>query len=274
MPGPSQSVPVEVEFKALRRAAFLNRQQYPLKIGDPVIVQVDRGIDLGRVHRQDFAICNKQKSTLGSILRKAQTRDLEKHSQHRTREKQAVATCRERVVRHKLTMKVIDGEAQFDSKKLTFYFTAEKRVNFRELVKDLASEFRTRIELRQIGAREEAKRVGGCGVCGIEKCCTTFITKFQPVTTEVAKDQNLPINPARLTGACGKLKCCLVYERDMYLEAIKNFPSVRTRVTTARGVGRVARIDVYQETLVLQHEDATEETITLMEVLQLLETRN
>ena len=264
---------VDVEFKAARIASFLNTQEYPLREGDLVVVRVERGMDVGFVRRIHNAHAAPE-NNLSEVLRKATRRDLERQVKQREREDQMADRCRAKVCRHKLPMKVVDAETQYDAKKLTFYFTANGRVDFRELVKDLASEFRTRIELRQIGAREESRRQGGCGVCGIEKCCISCIQKFQPITTDVAKDQNLPINPARLTGACGKLKCCLLFERDMYVQAVKDFPALNTRVTTSRGVGKIIRFDVYQGQVVLQYEDTTEQTLTLDEVHTLLDSRN
>lgn len=264
---------IDVEFKAARRASFLNAQEYPLKEGDAVVVKVERGMDLGRIRR--VYLSNREAAaSMSEVLRKATPRDLQRQTKQRDREDQMAERCRKKVARHKLPMKVIDAETQFDAKKLTFFFTANGRVDFRELVKDLASEFRTRIELRQIGAREESRRQGGCGVCGIEKCCITCINKFQPITTDVAKDQNLPINPARLTGACGKLKCCLMFERDMYQQAIQEFPPLKTKIQTGRGLGRIVRHDIYHESVILLHEDATEEILSLEEINNLLQPKH
>jgi len=156
-----------------------------------------------------------------------------------------------------LPMKLVDVEWQFDHKKVTFYFTAEHRVDFRALVRELAKRFRTRVELRQIGARDEAARIGGIGSCGRELCCSTWLQSFQPVSTQSAKIQNLPLNPVRLSGQCGRLKCCLNYELELYMGALKDYPRIDSYVTTKNGKGRVQKINIFKEVVWVQFEDGT-----------------
>ena len=152
-------------------------------------------------------------------------------------------------------MKLVDVEYQFDGNKITFYFTAEKRVDFRELVKELASTYRVRIELRQIGVRDEAKRLSGYSVCGRRLCCTTFLKNFEPITTQFAKDQLMPLNPQKLSGVCGRLMCCLNYERDFYLNELKKYPPIDSIISTPKGKGTVEKIDVFREEVIVRFQN-------------------
>ncbi|MFC1562989.1 stage 0 sporulation family protein, partial [candidate division KSB1 bacterium] len=178
--------------------------------------------------------------------------------------------CRELSIKHNLVMKIIDAEYQFDHNKLTFYFTADGRIDFRELVKNLASIYKTRIELRQIGARDEAKRTGGCGVCGISKCCTACITEFSPITTQLAKEQSLTLNPLKLSGVCGKLKCCLMFEKEFYQEAKAKFPAIETIINTSKGTGKIEKIDIFNEAVSVRYDNDKIEKMSLIDVLNLL----
>ena len=165
--------------------------------------------------------------------------------------------------RHGLNMKFVDCEFQFDSGKITFYFTSDNRVDFRELVRELANQYKTRIELRQIGVRDEARRMGGYGVCGRPLCCSCWIKEFRPITTKAAKDQNLPLNASKLAGVCGRLKCCLMYEREFYNQAIAQYPQLAKPITTEKGEGVVANIDIFKEEVVVKYPDETRETFSL-----------
>jgi len=205
-----------LEFKGHRRAWRINPLLVPLSVGDVAIVEADRGEDAGTVramldHNPDL----RQPSEF-RVLRKAVETDLARIERHRKWESEAFAICESKISRRQLPMFLIDAEYRFDELKLTFYFTADGRIDFRELVRDLAAAFRTRIELRQIGARDEIKRSDGFGLCGRRLCCVCFMDSFQPITTNMAKRQKLILNPAKLSGTCGRLKCCLAFEDDDY----------------------------------------------------------
>jgi cell fate regulator YaaT (PSP1 superfamily) len=163
--------------------------------------------------------------------------------------------CKELVHSHKLNMKLVDVEYQFDANKLTFFFTSDKRVDFRALVKDLASKYRTRIELRQISVREEARKLGGMGICGNSFCCGSFMCNFSPISTSDAKEQNLPMNPAKLSGVCGRLKCCILFEKGFYIDALKRFPPLDAPIETEKGTGYVDKLDIFNNYVFLRFDD-------------------
>ena len=261
---------IEIEFKGFRREKYHNPEEYPFKRGEYAVVEADKGIDLGMVHQIKQSLNGQKTTELKKILRKAVNEDLNRLEENRKTEGRALIVCREKVLKHKLPMKILDTEYQFDKNKFTFYFTADGRIDFRELVKDLASEYKTRIELRQIGARDDAKRTGGYGMCGIQKCCTTCITEFTPITTQLAKEQNLALNPLKLSGVCGKLKCCLLYEKEFYKDAKRKFPDVDTKIITEKGPGKVQKIDIFNEAVQIRFEDDTVEKMSLIDVMKLL----
>lgn len=208
---------VWIEFRGHRRAVFSNPYEFPFRSGDTAIVEADRGEDAGRViHVIGRDQISGEMSPEFSVIRRANSRDLDRINWLKEREKQALQTFKIKVNQHNLPMNLVDIEYRFDGLKLTFYFTADGRVDFRELVRDLAGTFRTRIELRQIGARDETKRWDGFGVCGRRLCCVSFLNSFQPITTHMAKLQNLILNPSKLSGLCSRLKCCLSYEFSHY----------------------------------------------------------
>ncbi len=216
---------IEVEFKGQRLDYFVNPDRVAIASGDKVLVEAERGVDLGEVRH--IAVARQPNEKLGrfrSILRRATSRDLKTQTRLRAEEAEAVRICRERVKRLRLDMKLIDAESQHDGNLITFFFTAEQRVDFRELVKELASIFKTRIELRQIGARDAAKRIGGIGPCGREYCCSTWLKDFSPVTLKMAKNQGLALAPTKISGGCGRLMCCLMYEDPFYKEVVKLYP--------------------------------------------------
>ncbi len=208
--------------------------------------------------------------TVKRILRPASHAEINRLMENRKAEDQAWGQCLRFVEQHQLVLKLVDVEYQFDRKKITFYYTADERVDFRQLVKDLAGVFRTRIEMRQIGARDQARRVGGVGSCGQELCCTRFLEGFVPINTQYAKDQNLPINPSKLGGACGKLKCCLRYEWDFYFESIKDFPTVGIPVELPNGVATIIGNDILSRRVNLVLENGTMETLELNRVKKIL----
>ena len=260
---------IEIEFKGRRREDFRNPMEFPFKIGDFAVVEVEKGEHIGVV--SNFGIRNKSKNAdeiQYNIIRKATPVDLKTLCEIHRNEMEAMNICREKVANHGLPMKLIDSEFQFDMKKLSFYFTADGRVDFRELVKDLAGHFRVRIDLRQIGARDETKRLGGLGVCGLQLCCTSFISCFLPVTTQMAKVQNLSPNPQKLSGTCGRLKCCLRYELEQYIEEVKKYPTKESVFQTSQGIGIVEKIDIFSECVHLRFENGEIVRFTPQDILQ------
>lgn len=257
---------VELKFKGERRELFDNPQKLSFKVGDFAIVQADKGLDFGRINHVSGLLKKKTEpdDKLKKIIRKPNRQDLEKYEENKQNELRALRACKD-LLRDKfnLKMRLVDCEYQFDRKKITFHFTAEKRVDFRELVKEVARLYRTRIEFRQISAREEARRLGGYGVCGRHLCCSSWIKAFPQVNTQAAKDQNISLNPTKLAGVCGKLKCCLMYERDFYNKAIKEYPKLAKPITTEKGDGIVKNIDIFAETVTVVHSDDSTEIVTL-----------
>ena len=208
---------VGVRFKKAGKIYYFSPAQFELGVGDAVIVETARGIEYGHVVVGPKMISPEEVvSPLKTVVRKATMQDIEIHHENKRREKEAFKVCQQKIVEHSLPMKLVDVEYTFDVSKIIFYFTAEGRVDFRELVKDLAAIFRTRIELRQIGVRDEAKMLGGIGSCGRVLCCHTVLGDFQPVSIRMAKQQNLSLNPTKISGICGRLMCCLKYESDDY----------------------------------------------------------
>jgi cell fate regulator YaaT (PSP1 superfamily) len=263
---------IEIKFKAERKALYVNAQQFPFKTGDMAIVEAEKGEDLGRVSQLSAALATTgiaqsppagANGDLKKILRKASDKDLIRIQENKIAERKAFENCRQKIAVHALAMKLVDCEYQFDGNKITFFFTADKRIDFRELVKDLAGEYRTRIELRQIGVRDEAKRIGGYGVCGRQLCCSCWINEFAPITTQAAKDQNLPLNPNKLAGVCGRLKCCLMYERDFYNHAIAQFPELAKPIKTEKGEGIIAKIDIFHDTITVKYPGGELEVLPL-----------
>jgi cell fate regulator YaaT (PSP1 superfamily) len=220
------------------------------------VVQAERGEDIGLLKHHieqepDFEDRERPKS----ILRRASQEDMIELDQKRQREKQYRTEVIEMIALHGLKMKVVDVDYQFDGNKMTVYFTADRRVDFRALVKDLAARYRTRIELRQIGVRDEARRLDGYGICGLRQCCNTFITEFEPVSTQQARLQDLPLNPAKISGNCGRLLCCLRYEVEAYEESKKRFPKVGSRIETEVGNGTIERIDIFKSEAVIRTDE-------------------
>ena len=258
---------IEVVFKGRRREYFTNPRELPVHEGDWVIVQADRGIDLGKVHHTtEWVKREDAPGKLRELLRPAQPEDLEVFERNRAKETRAFDTAKERIVHREAEMKLVDVEYQFDGNRITFFFTAEKRVDFRDLVKDLASIFRTRIELRQIGVRDEAGRIGGVGTCGRELCCATWLRQFEPITLKMAKDQGLSPSPSKISGACGRLKCCLRYELDFYKESSREFPRIGSKLVLAGVEQEVTRVDIFRRTLLLTDAAGNETPLALAEL--------
>jgi len=247
-----------VEFKGSRRAYFYNTYYHNLKATDHVIVQAERGEDVGVLRtRVDAEIDLEGQDKPRSILRRASEEDLAGMNAIREQEIRYKGEVTEMIASHRLAMKVVDVECQFDGNKMTVFFTADHRIDFRDLVKDLASRYRTRIELRQIGVRDEARRLDGLGICGYRQCCNSFITEFAPVSTQQAREQNLPLNPAKISGNCGRLLCCLRYEVGTYISCRKKFPPVGERVQTSVGDGIIDRIDIFTEEAIIRTDEVT-----------------
>lgn len=234
---------VGVKFKENGKIYHFDPAGLPLETGMHVIVETARGLEYGEVTTPIADIPDEELvSPLKQVVRIATAIDKRQVETNRRKEKEAYDICLQKIEKHKLEMKLIRAEYSFDANKILFYFTANGRVDFRELVKDLASVFRTRIELRQVGVRDEAKMMGGLCVCGRPLCCSTFLTDFQPVSIKMAKEQGLSLNPTKISGTCGRLMCCLKYEQDCYEELHKVTPSVGALVKTPRGNGTVVQV--------------------------------
>ncbi len=250
----------EVVFKGQRRAVYRNRNELDIVEGDYVVVEADRGQDMGKVSfAGELVRLKKGKGETKSIIRLAEEKDKEKHELNKTKEKEAFKLCKEKIEKSNLEMKLVDVEQQFDGSKITFYFTAAQRVDFRELVKELASIYRTRIELRQIGVRDEAKRLCGLGICGKKQCCSAFLTEFEQITTQLAKDQQLSLNPSKISGNCGRLLCCLRYEEDSYQECFKKFPPMNSEIKINKKTGTLSYLNVFENKGQVRFQDGTNE---------------
>ena len=240
---------IGVRFRPAGKIYFFSPGKYDVKTGDKVIVETARGVEFGSVvlglkEVED----DKITQPLKSVIRIATQDDIRKEEKNREKEKEAFNICLEKIRKHGLEMKLIDAEYTFDNNKVLFYFTADGRIDFRELVKDLASVFRTRIELRQIGVRDETKIRGGIGICGRPLCCNTYLTEFAPVSIKMAKEQNLSLNPSKISGVCGRLMCCLTNEEETYEELNSRLPSNGDRVTTPDGLkGDVQSVNVLRQ---------------------------
>jgi len=247
---------VLVQFKGHRKGYFNNFRSLDLKVGQYCLVEADRGQDMGRI---TYIGPGKPSwwdpARTQGIISVAGTRELNRLHENRGDEWEFWDICQEKIQERRLKMSLVSVERQYDHKKITFFFTAEKRVDFRELVRDLAGIFRTRIELRQIGVRDEARLKGGLGVCGREFCCSSFLQDFVPVTLKMAKVQQLPLNPGKLSGPCGRLRCCMGYENQVYELARKSLPMVGTIVSTDDGPGKVRKIELLQGILWLEMKD-------------------
>ncbi len=264
----------EVGFKGNRKDYFMVRG-LDVTPGDYVVVQADRGEDVGLVLALGTVAERKCSASSGGcgvpepdrqIVRQAGSEEISRLRQMREDEARVRDETRSQVDRHGLRMKVTEAEWQYDRKKLTIYFTADRRVDFRELVRDLARTFRTRIELRQIGVRDESALLGGVGRCGRELCCSTWLPELKPVSLQLAKDQDLSLNPAQISGCCGRLMCCLQYEHDAYLQARRRFPREGRQLRTARGEERVVKVDIWSEVVTLRDDEGDRRTVTLSDL--------
>jgi cell fate regulator YaaT (PSP1 superfamily) len=278
---------VEVRFKGNRRGFYRWQEaEDPLRLEESVIVEADRGLDLGRVQSAGETAAKKCGGGCGSscgtgdapkaeaepkVLRRASQDEIRQLNEIRKQEEDTRRAVMERVKRHDLGMKVSDTEWQWDRHKLTIYFTSEKRVDFRALVRDLAGHFRARIELRQIGVRDEAARLSGVGRCGREYCCTSWLGELHPVSLALAKDQHLSLNPQQISGGCGRLLCCLKYEHDFYVASRKRFPKEGKTITTSLGAEKVVAVDIFRERVFLRSEQAGSRIIPLVQLREEVE---
>lgn len=239
---------IGVRFKKAGKVYYFDPNEIWPKPGDSVIVETARGVEFGEVVTGARTVSDEQIVTpLKKVVRIATEEDIRRAEYNARREEEAFRICQEKVARHKLEMKLVSVEYTFDNSKIIFYFTANGRVDFRELVKDLASVFKMRIELRQIGVRDEAKMLGGLGSCGRPICCGAFLGDFQPVSIKMAKEQNLSLNPTKISGQCGRLMCCLKYEQDTYEQTLKRVPRVGKDIVTPDGVGVITEINAIRE---------------------------
>lgn len=250
---------IGVRFKSVGKIYYFAPGGLKLESGEQVIVETARGVECGDVVLSNREIEDSAISApLKTVIRKVTERDRKVMAQNAVREKEAFDICQEKINNHKLEMKLVDVECTFDNNKILFYFTAENRVDFRELVKDLASVFRTRIELRQIGVRDEAKMLGGLGICGRPFCCGSFLGEFQPVSIKMAKEQGLSLNPTKISGTCGRLMCCLKYEQDSYEELLKITPKVGAYVKTPDFKGYVEDVNLLTGKIKVKPEKSTD----------------
>jgi cell fate regulator YaaT (PSP1 superfamily) len=254
---------VQVALRGARKGFFLNSRNLWLQLRDRVVVQADYGEALGDVFLKDpFLVQLKRPGNVTrEIIRKAEEEDLDQEDRNRRKEGDAFEYCKERIGARKLDMELAEVEIAFSGHRMTFFFSADQRVDFRELVKDLASRFHTRIELRQIGRREQAKRLDGCGPCGRPLCCSTWLKDFHPVTLKMAREQQLSLNPGKISGACGRLMCCLAYELDLYRQSAEKLPPLGTVLRTGQGPMKVIRTEMYGEVVWVRDDEGADHRI-------------
>ena len=247
---------IGVRFKRLGKIYFFDPKWLEVAKGDKVIVDTAQGEEIAEVVVPNRMIDDeKVVEPLKKVLRLASPRDLKHAEECRKKEKEAWELCNKKIKEHKLEMTLTDVEYKFDNSKILFYFTADGRVDFRDLVKDLASIYKTRIELRQIGVRDEVKRIGGNGVCGRELCCCSFLSDFETVSIKMAKEQNISLNPSKISGNCGRLMCCLKYEQEVYEEKLQRLPNVGAIVDTPDGKGEVDGVETLKEVVKVKIKD-------------------
>jgi len=248
---------VGVRFRRAGKVYFFDPQEWELSAGDTVIVETARGVEHGQVVTPPAEVADEEVvAPLKKVLRPANSDDLEQIARNEAKEKDIFQIGLEKIAAHGLPMKLVGVERTFDGNKIVFYFTADGRIDFRELVRDLASVFRTRIELRQIGVRDEAKMLGGLGCCGRELCCSSWLSDFASVSIRMAKDQNLSLNPTKISGICGRLMCCLKYENEIYEQAREEYPEVGSRVNTPDGEAKVTGINIFKRTVTVELKES------------------
>lgn len=247
---------IGVRFKKLGKIYFFNPQNLKIKKGDKVIVETAQGEEYAEVLIPNRYVEDEKVVTpLKKVIRIATYKDTRHYEECKKKEKEAFNTCIKKIKEHKLNMTLTDVECKFDNSKILFYFTADGRIDFRELVKDLAAIYKTRIELRQIGVRDEVKKIGGNGVCGRELCCCSFLSDFEAVSIKMAKEQNISLNPSKISGNCGRLMCCLKYEDEVYSEKLKRLPNIGAIVKTEEGEGEVDSVEILKERIKVKLKD-------------------
>ena len=250
---------IGVRFKNMGKVYYFDPNGGKLAAGDRVVVETSRGVECGEVAMANRDVADDTiVQPLKKVIRKATKEDLRRVAENEIKAKNAFVQCEKKIAERGLEMKLVDVEYTFDNSKILFYFTADGRVDFRELVKDLAGMFRTRIELRQIGVRDEAKMVGGLGICGRPFCCASFLSGFQPVSIKMAKEQGLSLNPVKISGACGRLMCCLKYEQEAYADLLRSTPPVGSLVSTPEGRGVVNEVNLLTGVLQIHLEGSTD----------------
>lgn len=261
---------IGVRFRNVGKIYYFDPDGASLRQGDRVIVETSRGVECGEVMMINREIDEESvPQPLKKLIRLATKEDLARIAENAAKEKTAYQICTRKIEAHKLDMKLVSVEYTFDNSKILFYFTADGRIDFRELVKDLASVFRTRIELRQIGVRDEAKMLGGIGICGRPFCCASFLSGFQPVSIKMAKEQGLSLNPVKISGACGRLMCCLKYEQEAYTDLLRNTPPIGSLVSTPEGRGVVTEVNLLTGMLHVRLDGAAEGVLKTFHVKQL-----
>ena len=256
---PEQVEVVDIQFRPGQKIYYFDPDGKTFQTGDHVIIDTARGAEYGICAGSNHTIAQKDVvAPLRKVLRKATAQDERVAADNRAKEKKAYDVCMQKIGEHGLDMQLVSAEVAFDGSKILFYFTADERVDFRELVKNLASVFHTRIELRQIGVRDKAKMVGGLGICGRPFCCASFLDDFQPVSIKMAKTQNLSLNPTKISGTCGRLMCCLKYEQDAYEDLIRTSPRLESFVDTPEGRGTVVELDLLRQRVKVRMEDNPE----------------
>lgn len=261
---------IGVRFRNVGKIYYFDPDGASLRQGDRVIVETSRGVECGEVMMINREIDEESvPQPLKKLIRLATKEDLARIAENAAKEKTAYQICARKIEAHKLDMKLVSVEYTFDNSKILFYFTADGRIDFRELVKDLASVFRTRIELRQIGVRDEAKMLGGIGICGRPFCCASFLSGFQPVSIKMAKEQGLSLNPVKISGACGRLMCCLKYEQEAYTDLLRSTPPIGSLVSTPEGRGVVTEVNLLTGMLHVRLDGAAEGVLKTFHVKQL-----
>ncbi len=263
---------VGIRFKKAGKIYYFDPNDSKIAVGEAAIVETARGIEYGDVVVGPKLVPEESiVSPLKKVIRKATPEDTKIVESNLQKEKEAFKTCLKKITEHTMPMKLVDVEYTFDSNKIIFYFTADGRIDFRELVKDLASVFRTRIELRQIGVRDEAKMIGGLGACGRVLCCHSFLGDFEPVSIRMAKEQNLSLNPTKISGACGRLMCCLKYENDAYEADKKNYPEVGALIKIAEGEAKVLSINILKKSVFVEVKDPKQHMeVPVTEIIEVL----
>ncbi|NLC68221.1 MAG: stage 0 sporulation family protein [Clostridiaceae bacterium] len=258
---------IGVRFRKAGKIYYFDPDNLDIEENASVIVETARGIEMGTVVLTEREVSEEEiVSPLKKVIRVATKEDIEHHEENKKKEKEAFDICLKKIKEHNLEMKLIDVEYTFDNNKILFYFTADGRIDFRELVKDLAAVFKTRIELRQIGVRDETKMMGGIGICGRILCCKDFLCEFQPVSIKMAKEQGLSLNPTKISGCCGRLMCCLKFEHNVYEEVLNRAPKVNAVVSTPAGQGVVVETSILKETVKVKLDNENEPDLKVFHI--------